>query len=36
MFANVILLRIGGTIDTPLVAKEAELVGNQRLNQLLF
>jgi hypothetical protein len=36
MFADGILLRIGRTIATPLVAKEAELVGNQRLHQLLF
>ncbi len=36
MFADGILLRIGRTIATPLVAKEAELIGNQRLHQLLF
>jgi hypothetical protein len=36
MFADGILLRIGRTVATPLVAKEAELVGNQRLHQLLF
>jgi hypothetical protein len=36
MFADGIMPRIGRTIATPLVAKEAKLVGNQRLHQLLF